>query len=204
MQLSGSKSTTAWLGAAVGLVLGVVAGALLNGFGTAVEGSDPAAVQLPVLATLFVMVVGGAILGAATSVVPQVLGVPVAVDGSDSEELTTVKGRLGGALSIPLAGLLLLLLLVLPFAYTLIQSNHLAPGVGGAVVAFVAASGILGFAALAGSKPEMRISFGDLVWALVGLGALLVIVISVLLYTGDGEEHADEPAEPEAAVVQLY
>lgn len=204
MQLSGSKSTTAWLGAAVGLVLGVVAGALLNGFGTAVEGSDPAAVQLPVLATLFVMVVGGAILGAATSVVPQVLGVPVAVDGSDSEELTTVKGRLGGALSIPLAGLLLLLLLVLPFAYTLIQSNHLAPGVGGAVVAIVAASGILGFAALAGSKPEMRISFGDLVWALVGLGALLVIVISVLLYTGDGEEHADEPAEPEAAVVQLY
>lgn len=204
MQLSGSKSTTAWLGAAVGLVLGVVAGALLNGFGTAVEGSDPAAVQLPVLATLFVMIVGGAILGAATSVVPQVLGVPVAVDGSDSDELSTVKGRLGGALSIPLAGLLLLLLLVLPFAYTLIQSNHLAPGVGGAVVAIVAASGILGFAALAGSKPEMRISFGDLVWALVGLGALLVIVISVLLYTGDGEEHADEPAEPEAAVVQLY
>ncbi len=155
MQLSGSKSTTAWLGAAVGLVLGVVAGALLNGFGTAVEGSDPAAVQLPVLATLFVMVVGGAILGAATSVVPQVLGVPVAVDGSDSEELSTVKGRLGGALSIPLAGLLLLLLLVLPFAYTLIQSNHLAPGVGGAVVAIVAASGILGI------RRPCRVQAGD-------------------------------------------
>jgi hypothetical protein len=93
---------------------------------------------------------------------------------------------------------------VLPFAYALIQSNHLAPGVGGAVVAIVTASGILGFAALAGSKPQMKISFGDLMWALVGIGAVLIIVISVLLYTGSDEEHSNEAGEPEAAVTQLY
>ncbi|HET9260710.1 MAG TPA: hypothetical protein VFP42_11350 [Acidimicrobiia bacterium] len=202
MQLSGSKSVTAWLGALTGLILGVVAGAMLNGFGTAVENSDPPLIQLPVLATLAVMVIGGAALGALTALVPQLLGVPVAVDQSDTEEVDAVKGRLGGALSIPLVGLLLLLLLVLPFAYALIQSNHLAPGIGGAVVAIVTASGILGFAALAGSKPDMRITFGDLVWAIVGLGAVLAIVISVLLYTGGGEEHEEEPAE-EAAVVRL-
>ena len=202
MQLSGSKSVTAWLGALTGLILGVVAGAMLNGFGTPVENSDPPLIQLPVLATLAVMVIGGAALGALTALVPQLLGVPVAVDHSDTEEVDAVKGRLGGALSIPLAGLLLLLLLVLPFAYALIQSNHLAPGIGGAIVAVVTASGILGFAALAGSKPEMRITFGDLVWAIVGIGAVLAIVISVLLYTGGDEEHEEEPAE-EAAVVQL-
>lgn len=204
MQLSGSKSATGWLGAIIGLVLGVVAGAMLNGFGTAVEGSDPALVQLPVLPTLFVMVIGGAILGALTALVPQFLGVPVAVDDSDTEEVTVVKKRLSNAMSIPVAGLLLLLVLVLPFAYALIQSNHLAPGVGGAVVAIIAASGILGFAALAGSKPEIRISFGDVVWALLGIGALLVIVISVLIYTGGDEEHAEEPAEGATAVVLLY
>lgn len=203
MQLRNSKGGTAWLGAAIGLILGVVGGALLNSFGTPVENSDPALVQLPVLPTLFVMVIGGAVLGALTALVPQFLGVPVAVDDTDSEEVTAVKGRLGGAMSIPIVGLILLLVLVLPFAYALIQSNHLAPGIGGAVVAILAAGGILGFAALAGSKPDMRITFGDVIWALLGIGAVLVIVISVLLYTGGGEEHAEEEPAGDAAAIVL-
>lgn len=198
MQLSSSKTGTVWVGAVIGLVLGVVAGAMLNGMGTVVEGSDPALVQLPILANLFVMILGGALLGAITAMVPQLLGVPVAVDDSDDEEVATVRTRLGHAVSIPLAGLLLLLLLVLPFAYALIQSNHLAPN-GGAIVAIIAAGGILGFSALAGTKPEMRISFGDLMWALLGLGVVLTIIISALLYSGS-DEGSEEPAEPEAIV----
>jgi len=200
MQLANSKAGTAWLGAVIGLILGVVAGAMLNAFGTPVEGSDPALVQMPVLPTLLVMVLGGAVLGALTALVPQLLGVPVAVDESDAEEVAAVKGRLGNAISIPLAGLLLLALLVLPFAYTLVESNHLAPGAGGAIVAIVAASGILGFAALAGSRPEMRISFGDLMVAVIGIGVVLIIIISVLFAT-QSEEHSEE--EPPEAVVQL-
>lgn len=200
MQLSGSKAGTAWLGAAIGLVLGIGAGAMLNGFGTAVEGSDPSLIQLPVLTTLFVMVIGGAILGALTALVPQLLGVPVAVDESDSEEVETVKNRLGNALSIPIAGVLILALLVLPFGFTLIESNHLAPGIGGAVVAIITAAGILGFAALAGSRPQMRISFGDLMVAVIGIGVVLIIIIAVLFATGD-EESAEEPSGEEAAVV---
>jgi hypothetical protein len=200
MQLANSKAGTAWLGAVIGLILGVVAGAMLNAFGTPVEGSDPALVQMPVLPTLLVMVLGGAVLGAVTALVPQLLGVPVAVDESDAEEVAAVKGRLGNAISIPLAGLLLLALLVLPFAYTLIESNHLAPGAGGAIVAIVAASGILGFAALAGSRPEMRISFSDLMVAVIGIGVVLIIIISVLFATQSEEHSEDEPPE---AVVQL-
>lgn len=201
MQLSGSKAGTAWLGAIVGLILGVVAGAMLNGFGTAVEDSDPALVQLPVLATLFVMVLGGAVLGALTALIPQVLGVPVAVDEADTDEVAAMKGRLGNAIGIPVAGVLLLLLLVLPFAYALIESNHLAPGAGGAIVAVVAASGILGFAALAGSRPHMKISFGDVMVAVIGIGVVLTIVISVLFATQDETHAEEEPAE--AAVTQM-
>jgi MFS family permease len=203
MQLSGSKAVTAWVGAGIGLILGIVGGAVLNGFGTAVEGSEPAMVQLPVLATLFVMVIGGAVLGALTALVPQLLGVPVAVEESDTEEVGTLKSRLGNAISIPLAGLVILLLLVLPFAFALIESNHLAPGVGGAVVAIVTASGILGFAALAGSKPEMRISWGDMLWALLGIGTVLLIVMAVMFATGGEEEPSEQPAGEEAAVIQL-
>ncbi len=200
MQLSGSKARTVWLGVVIGLVLGAIAGAMLQGFGTAVEGSDPPLVQLPVLATLIVLVMGGAVLGALTALVPQLLGVPVAID-EDTEEVETMKQRLGNAVGIPLAGLLILVLLVLPFGFTLIESNHLAPGVGGAVVAIITAGGILGFAALAGSRPEMKISLGDVMVAVIGIGVVLVIIISVLFATSD-DDHAEETGE-EAAVVQL-
>lgn len=202
MQLSSSKTATVWLGAILGLILGVIAGALLNGFGFAVEGSDPPMVQLPVLSTLFVMIIGGAVLGAATALVPQLIGVPVAVDETDREEVEMVRKRLGNAVGIPLAGLILLLFLVLPFAFALIESNHVAPGVGGAIVAIVTAAGILGFAALSGTKPEMRISLGDVMVALIGIGLVLAIIISVLFYVG-GDEPAGDHAETSAVVVVL-
>ncbi|HEX9848240.1 MAG TPA: hypothetical protein VGB33_07465 [Acidimicrobiia bacterium] len=202
MQLSGSKAATVWLGAGIGLILGVVAGALLSSVGTAVEGSDPPLTQLPVLATLFVMVVGGAFLGSGTALIPQLLGVPVAVDESDREEMATVKRRLGNAMSIPVAGLLILLTLVLPFAYALIRTNELAEN-GGAIVAVIAAAGILGFSALAGTKPEMRISPGDLIVALVGIGVVLVIIIAVLSYAGGNAEGGEGPGDAVAIIASL-
>ena len=201
MELSGSKSATLWLGAGAGLVLGLIAGAVLAGLGTPVEASDPVVTQLPVLSTLLVMVIGGAILGGVTALVPQILGVPVAV-GEPEEEVVVVKRRLSNAMGIPLVGLLILAVLVLPFAYALIESNHLAPGSGGAIVAILAASGILGFAALAGNRPEMRISMGDVMVAVIGIGVILVIVISVLFYTGGEAEHDEEHAG-EAAIVTV-
>lgn len=177
MELTGSKAGTAWIGAALGLVLGAVAGVMLTtGFGTEVEATE-GLVQLPVIPTLFVMLIGGAVLGAATASVPQLLGTPVAVE--DREEVETVKTRLANAISVPLAGMMLLLLLVLPFAYLLLESNHLAPG-GAAIVAILTAAGILGFASLSGTKPEMRISFGELMVAVIGIGTVVLLVVAVL------------------------
>ena len=198
MQLSGSKSSTPWIGATLGLILGIVAGVVLTSLGTELEGSE-GLIQLPVLSTLAVMLIGGAILGAITSVVPQLLGTPVAVDESDQVEVEEVRGRLGNAIGIPMVALILLILFVVPFGYTLIQSSHLTSG-GASLVGILTASGILGFAALAGSKPEMKISFGDLLWAIIGLGTVLVIILAVLFYTGADEEGG---SEEHAAVVQL-
>jgi hypothetical protein len=202
MQLSGSKNSTAWIGAVTGLIFGVVAGVLLTaGFGTEIEG-DEGLTQLPVLATLAVMVVGGAILGAVTSLVPQLFGTPVAVADGDEGEVTEVKERLGQAVSIPMAAAVILLLLVLPFAYLLIQSNELTSG-GAAIIAILVASGILGFAALAGGQPQMRITGGDLLVAVVGIGTVLLILVAVLLInSGEGhEESAPEGQTP--AVAQI-
>ncbi|MFB3050859.1 MAG: hypothetical protein ACE1Z0_02600 [Acidimicrobiia bacterium] len=202
MQLSESKGSTAWIGAAMGLILGIVAGVLLTaGFGTEIEGGE-GLIQLPVLPTLTVMLVGGAILGAVTSLVPQLFGTPVAVADDDEEEVTEVRKRLGQAVSIPMSAAVILLLLVLPFAYILIQSNELTSG-GAAIIATLVAGGILGFATLAGSQSGMRITGGDLLVAVAGIGTVLLILLAVLLINSDEVPAEGDPEAQTAIVVEI-
>ena len=202
MQLSSSKSSTAWTGAILGLILGIVAGVVLtSGFGTPIEGTD-GLVQLPVLPTLTVMLVGGAVLGAITASVPQLLGTPVAIDEQDLDEVAAIKTRLGNAIGIPLAAAILLLLLVVPIGYILIQSSHLGSG-GASIVAVLIAGGILGFATLAGSRPEMKISFGDFLVALAGVGTVLIIILAVLFYTGADDISEDDSGDDAGVVVRM-
>ncbi|MEX1094058.1 MAG: hypothetical protein WEF28_13030 [Acidimicrobiia bacterium] len=197
MQLKSPKSRTAWVGGAFGFVLGVGAGALLAaGVGTPIEGSE-GLIELPVLSTLIIMVLGGALLGAITTAVTQSFAVPAAVDESDVVEVETVRARMGNAVGIPLGAIALLALLVLPFARTLLESNHLTSG-GASVVAIITALGILTFASLAGSRPNMKIGKGEFLVALAGIGIVVIILFAVLTNLG-GESEAEEPAGEEAA-----
>lgn len=198
MQLNNSPSSTGWVGALIGLLLGVAAGAVLGGFGTPVEGAE-GVVQLPVLATIGVMAIGGAILGGLTAAVTQAIGVPIALPDGSGEEIETVRRRLGSAFGIPLTGLLLLLVLVLPFAWALLESNHLASG-GAAIIGILTAGGILGFASLAGSKPNIKLSFGEVMVAVIGIGTILVFILAVMFARSPDEESEEPAAEPEAAV----
>ncbi len=198
MQLSNSPSSTAWVGALIGLVLGVVAGAILSGFGTPVEGVE-GVVQLPVLATLGVMAIGGAVLGGLTAAVTQTIGVPVAVADGTGEEIDTVRRRLGSAFGIPLTALILLLLLVLPFAWALLESEELGTG-GAAVIGILTSAGILGFASLAGTKPNIKLSFGEVMVAVIGIGTVIVFILAVMFARSPNEEPEEPAAEPEAAI----
>jgi len=199
MQLSNSAASTAWLGALIGLILGVGAAALLtSGFGTPVEGAE-GMVQLPVLPTLAVMLIGGAVLGGITAAATQAVAVPVAVAG-DGEDIAQLRSRLGGALTIPALGLLILVVMVLPFAWALIESAHLTSG-GAAVVAIVTSLGILGFASLAGTRPNVKISFGEVMVALIGIATVLLIVFAVLFARSAGEGGGEEAGEEAAAVL---
>jgi MFS family permease len=198
MQLSSKPSATFWIGALIGVVLGLVAGALLSSLGTPVEGAE-GAVQLPVPPTLAVMAIGGALLGGLTAALTQATGVPVAVADGDDSEIETVRKRLGWAFGVPLTGLLLLLLLVLPFAWTLIQSNHLTSG-GAAIIGILTAAGILGFASLAGTKPNIKLSFGEVIVAVIGIGTIVVFILAVLFARSSEEEHDEPAAETEAAI----
>jgi hypothetical protein len=198
MQLQSPKSRTAWLGGGLGLVLGVGAGALLAaGVGTAIEDSE-GLIELPVLPTLIIMVLGGAFLGAITTAVTQVFGVPTAVDEADEVEVEVVRTRMGNAFAIPLGAIVLLALLVLPFARTLIESNHLTSG-GASAVAIITALGILTFASLAGSRPNMKIGKGEFLVAVAGVGIVVIIIFAVLTNLG-GEHEAEEPPAEDAAI----
>jgi hypothetical protein len=126
--------------------------------------------------------------------------VPVAVADGDGEEIETVRKRLGWAFGVPLTGLLLLLLLVLPFAWALIESNHLTSG-GAAVIGILTAAGILGFASLAGTKPNIKLSFGEVMVAVIGIGTIVVFILAVLFARSPEEAEEEPAAEPEAAAI---
>jgi len=198
MQLSNSPSSTFWIGALIGILLGVVAGAVLTGLGTPVEGAE-GVVQLPVLATIGVMAIGGAILGALTAAVTQAIGVPVAVPDGSGEEIANVRRRLGSAFGIPLTALILLLILVLPFAWALLESEELGTG-GAAVIGILTATGILGFASLAGTKPNIKLSFGEVMVAVIGIGTVIIFILAVMFARSPDEEPKEPAAEPEARI----
>ena len=190
--LSGRGRTSALLGAVLGGVLGLGAGAALASFGQPVENA-PELVQLPVVAAIFVVMIGGGVLGWVVAAVVQVLGVPTGVRDEESEEMTRVQSRLTGAIAVPLAGILTLGLLVLPLAIVLIRSNHLASG-GAAILAIIASASILAIASLSASRPGMRISRGEFLLALGGIGIVVMIVFAVMLARNPDALHEDEEA----------
>jgi hypothetical protein len=170
---------------------------LITGFGSPIE-SLPGVVNLPVLPAIIVVVIGGAVLGWVTAALVQLLGVPEGVDEHQAEELSAVRKRLGGAIGVPTVAASGLALLVLPFALVLIRSDEFARG-GAAAVGVVAAISILTFAGLSASRPGMKITVGEFLVALAGIGVVIVIIVAVLLARRGPAE-----AAPEAAEVQSF
>jgi hypothetical protein len=193
--LQGRFSVTVLLGAVLGLVLGLAAGAvMLAGFGEPVEGAEVATSVLPIIPAVFVVLLGGALLGWLTSVLVQVIGVPVGVADDDAAEITEVRSRLSAAVSIPVAALVLLALLVLPLGIVFIRSNEMATG-GAAVLAVFAAGAILGIATLSASRPTMRVTFGEVLVAVAGIATVVLIIFAVIQTQAGPHEEEEAPAE---------
>ncbi len=193
-KLGGRGRGATYLGAAAGGILGLISGSVLNSFGQGVENA-PELIQLPVVAAIFVVLVGGGLLGWLVAALVQALGVP---EGSHDEETQAVKSRLGGAIGVPLAGLLALALLVLPLAVVLIRSNHLASG-GAALLAVIASASILAVASLSASKPGMKISRGEFLVALGGIAIVVTMVFAVMLARNPSAGHEEESSGTEEA-----
>ena len=204
--LGGRNWVTRFVGMSVGLLLGVAAGSVLvSAFGAPVEGSE-GLVALPVLSALIVVLMGGALLGWVISSLVQLVGVPNLLTKGETLEVDAIKFRLGSAIGIPLAGVIALAVLVVPFALVLIRSDHMASG-GAAVLAVLVSASILGIAGLSASRPGMKIKRGEFIVALGGIGIVILIIVAVFLARSEGiaghEEEAAPPAEAGAAFIEI-
>lgn len=198
--LAGHHGVTRLIGAGVGLVLGLAAGSVLtSAFGVPVEGTE-GLITLPVLSALIVVLLGGAALGWITAALVQVVGVPASLFESESHEVEAVRARLGSAIGVPLAGVIALFVLVVPFAYILIESNHMASG-GAAILAIIVSASILGIAGVSASRPGMKIRRGEFVVALGGIGVVILIIVAVFLARSEGEPEEEAPPESASASV---
>ena len=103
---------------------------------------------------------------------------------------------------MPLAGIITLVVLVLPFAYVLIESNHMASG-GAAVIAILVSASILGIAGISASRPGMKIRRGEFVVAIGGIGIVVLIIVAVFLARSGGGHAEEESVPPESAAAGL-
>ena len=193
-RLEGRSGVTVLLGAGLGLVLGVAAGAVLtSAFAQPIEGSEGMA-TMGIIPTAIVVLLGGAFLGWVTSVLVQVVGVPAGVDEVQAVEIADVRSRLGAAVRIPLTAAAILAVLVLPLGITFIRSNEMASG-GAAVLALLAAASVLGFASMAASRPNMGISFGEFLVALAGIGTVVLIIFAVIQARSGPAQASETPTQ---------
>lgn len=192
MRLVSSSFVTGVIGAVAGGVVGAVIGSLVVGSG-APSDLDPTIQVVPVFPSLLWAMFGWVAGGWAIAALVQAFGVPAGVDELETEETGEVKRRLTSAFGIPALAALTLLLIIVPMAFIFIQFPSFAP-----LLAGIISVGILAFASLAASRPGMRITTGEFLAAVAGVGVILLILVSVLLVQGGGhggEEGDEAPVE---------
>lgn len=192
MNLRGSAGATAGMGALIGVVLGAIAASLTSGLvGQTIE----TGVVLSVRGTFLALLIGGAILGSVVAATVQLLGNPVVLPVGIEAEATAVKRRLAGSVLIPLAGLGAIALLVVPFGLLLLEFHTAA-----SALAVAASAGILIFAFLAAYNPGLKITRGEFLLAMVGIGVVLLFIVLAVLNFGPPEK---APVEETEALLRL-
>nr|MDE0501562.1 hypothetical protein [bacterium] len=184
-------------GVLTGFVIGGAAGGVATGmFGTQLAGAED--VEVSVLAGLAVVVAAGSVLGWAVGQLSQVLGVPEGMAGAEGEEAGVVRFRLKSALALPVVGVGLIAVLVLPNAYIFLKFPGWAPIMGSVV-----AASILTFAGLSASRPGMRITKGEFLLAAAGIGVVVFILFAVLNTQGAGHGESEDDHGVEAEAIEV-
>ena len=180
MRLVSPHASSLLVGAVAGLVTGVVVAGVIAGSGSA-DPADETVTLVPmipaILWTLLGWIGGGWLIGTLV----HALGVPDGLGREEMTEGTVVRRRLGSAYSFPVVSVLAILVLVLPAAWVFIQFPAWAP-----LIAIFIAGGIISFAGLSAARPGMKISAGEFLIAVSGVGVVVIILVAVLTTQGAG------------------
>lgn len=166
------------LGVLMGLVLGVIAGGILVGMA---EETATATKLLPIRSLIFAVVLGGVVLGGITGAVAQGLAQPARLRGEAAVEAAVVQRRLVDSMMIPSGAALIIVVIVISLGSLLVRYPSYA-----SVLAIMVALGVLGFASLMSSRPNLRVSRGEVLVAATGVGVVLLMLALVAAQTSGG------------------
>lgn len=179
LSVSTRPAMSVFVGAATGLVLGLLAaGILIGGLGeeSALEGH----VAIDIIGSVVLAFIGGSVLGAVTGGVTQLLAKPVgSLDEADQQVLT----RLNTAFLTPLMVVGGIAVIVVSLGYLVfVQLPAAAP-----FIAILAAGSILGFAALTASgTAKIKVGATEFFVAALGIGVVILFVALVFNAQGGG------------------
>ena len=183
-------------GGFIGMVLGAGLGGVLYAAGEAsLSGTRLIAVGPGMVIGLLA---ASAVLGAVIGGVGQALAQPAALSGAEAEEAHTVKRRLSDALALPLASFAVIAVIVVSFGSLLLRYRGFAPW-----LAILVAGGIVAFAALMASRPNLKVTKGEVLVAAAGVGVVLLMLalIAASVTDGEGGEESEEAPDAEHALV---
>lgn len=193
----GSPLGSAALGSLTGLVLGVAQGGTWYALAEASLSGTKLLTFSPLAVALFLA--SWAACGAAVGAVTQFFSQPRGLRGPAAERAQTVRRRLSDSLAIPLVSGLVILLFVVPLGILLVRFPSFAPW-----VAILVSVGILTFAGMMASRPNLRVTRNEVLVAAVGVGVvLLMITLIAAAVTGDAPaEHGPEETNHALQLIQ--
>lgn len=175
------------IGSLTGLVLGVAQG----GTWYAMAEASLSGTKLLTISPLAVVMIlaSWAACGAAVGATAQFFSQPRGLRGAAAEDAQVVRRRLSDSLTIPLVSGAVILIFVVPLGILLVRFPSFAPW-----VAILVAVGILTFAGMMASRPNLRVTRNEVLVAAAGVGVvLLMITLIAAAVTGDAPaEHGPE------------
>lgn len=148
--------------------------------------------------SVLVILAADAACGAAVGAVTQFFSQPRGLRGAQAEDAQAIRRRLSDSLSIPLTAVAVILIFVVALGTLLVRFPSFAPW-----VAMLVSLGILTFAGMMASRPNLRVTRNEVLVAAAGVGVvLLMITLIAAAITGDAPaEHG--PAEDTHAIEQI-
>lgn len=145
------------------------------------------------------LLAGSAVIGGAVGAIGQAMAQPAALVGGEAEEAATVKRRLSDAILLPVAATVVILVIMVSFGSLLLRYSGFAP-----LIAILVAIGTLAFASLMASRPNLRVTKGEVLVAAAGVGVVLLMIALVAASISDdgGEEEPADHAQVENVLVR--